>query len=107
MKKMLILPVSVMLAGLSFPALADNVDFGSISDAAVRSSDLSRQLLIMMFGDVVSNPLQPTNTSFIGGLSACLTALSPGWPLSGLWPSCCARWYSPATGARSSAAVIR
>ncbi|PII68431.1 conjugal transfer protein TraY [Serratia sp. OLJL1] len=81
MKKMLILLVSVMLAGLSFPVLADNVDFGSISDAAVRSSDLSRQLLIMMFGDVVSNPLQPTNTSFIGGLFGVFNGVIAGLAL--------------------------
>lgn len=81
MKKMFIPLVSVMLAGLSFPVLADNVDFGSISNAAVRSSDLSRQLLIMMFGDVVNNPLQPTNTSFIGGLFGLFNGIIAGLAL--------------------------
>lgn len=80
MKRMFIALVSVVLAGLSFPTLA-NVNFGSISEAALRSDDLSRQLLIMMFGDVVSNPLQPTNTSFLGGLFGVFNGIIAGLAL--------------------------
>jgi len=81
MKKTLIPLAGAMLAGFSLPAIAGDVDFGSISDAAQRSSDLSRQLLIMMFGDVVSNPLQPTNTSFIGGLFGVFNGVIAGLAL--------------------------
>ncbi|MBS0057717.1 DotA/TraY family protein [Yersinia sp. Marseille-Q3913] len=41
------------------------VGFSSIEQAAKRSSDLSRQILVMIFGDVVTNPLS-TDSSMIG-----------------------------------------
>ncbi|EKN3347695.1 DotA/TraY family protein [Yersinia ruckeri] len=41
------------------------VSFSSIEQAAKRSSDLSRQILVMIFGDVVTNPLS-TDSSMIG-----------------------------------------
>lgn len=81
MKKIRLFPAVAMLAGLSFSALADTVNFDSISDAALRSSDLSRQLLVMMFGDVVSHPLQPTDTSFIGGLFGVFNGVIAGLAL--------------------------
>ncbi|CNB82465.1 DotA/TraY family protein [Yersinia similis] len=54
---------------------ADGVDFDSISSAAKRSGDLSRQALVMIFGDVVNNPLSPTNTSMIGELFFVLNSI--------------------------------
>ncbi|EAZ6165642.1 DotA/TraY family protein [Salmonella enterica subsp. enterica] len=49
-------------------ALADTtVSFDSIENAAKRSTDLSRQLLVMIFGDVVTNPLS-TNATMVGQL---------------------------------------
>lgn len=49
-------------------ALADTaVSFDSIEAAAKRSTDLSRQLLVMIFGDVVTNPLS-TNATMVGQL---------------------------------------
>jgi conjugal transfer/type IV secretion protein DotA/TraY len=43
------------------------VSIGSIEQAAKRSTDLSRQILVMIFGDVVTNPLS-TDASMIGQL---------------------------------------
>ncbi|OVZ88289.1 conjugal transfer protein TraY [Yersinia kristensenii] len=54
---------------------ADGVNFDSISGAAKRSGDLSRQALVMIFGDVVNNPLNPTNTSLIGELFFVLNSI--------------------------------
>lgn len=52
----------------SSSALADTaVSFDSIEAAAKRSTDLSRQLLVMIFGDVVTNPLS-TNATMVGQL---------------------------------------
>ncbi|EAB6707560.1 conjugal transfer protein [Salmonella enterica subsp. enterica] len=49
-------------------ALADTaVSFDSIENAAKRSTDLSRQLLVMIFGDVVTNPLS-TSSTMVGQL---------------------------------------
>src|SRR5690606_18922047 len=55
----------------------------TISGAATRNSDLSRQLLIMVFGDVVNNPLQPQNVSFIGLLYGVFNAIIAG--LAFIW----------------------
>ncbi|WP_148127553.1 hypothetical protein [Candidatus Erwinia dacicola] len=59
MKRLLLLLAAFALVGLSLPAFADNINYDTISGAATRSTDLSRQLLIMVYGDVVNNPLQP------------------------------------------------
>lgn len=60
---------ALLLAACAFPALADyNIGMDSITGAATRTTDLSRQMLVMVFGDVVNNPLQPTTISFIGQL---------------------------------------
>lgn len=69
MKSLLRLLPAILLPACAFPALAEyNLGMDSITSAATRSSDLSRQMLIMVFGDVVNNPLQPTTISFIGQL---------------------------------------
>ncbi|EKJ5521374.1 DotA/TraY family protein [Escherichia coli] len=60
---------SIMIIMLWIPqAFADSsVNFDTIEAAAKRSSDLSRQLLVMIFGDVVTDPFS-TNTTMIGEL---------------------------------------
>lgn len=72
-----------VLAGLSLPAFAGDVDFDSINSAATRTGDLSRQLLVMLFGDVVNNPLQPANVSFVGQLFGVFNAILAG--LAFIW----------------------
>lgn len=59
----------IMINMLWLPlAFADSsVNFDTIEAAAKRSSDLSRQLLVMIFGDVVTDPFS-TNTTMIGEL---------------------------------------
>ena len=59
----------IMIIMLCIPqAFADSsVNFDTIEAAAKRSSDLSRQLLVMIFGDVVTDPFS-TNTTMIGEL---------------------------------------
>ncbi|WP_165393873.1 DotA/TraY family protein, partial [Candidatus Hamiltonella defensa] len=47
---------------------AEEVNFQSLSDAAKRSGDLSRKMLVMIFRDIVNNPLHPTHTTMIGEL---------------------------------------
>lgn len=61
--------VGIMISMLWIPlAFADSsVNFDTIEAAAKRSSDLSRQLLVMIFGDVVTDPFS-TNTTMIGEL---------------------------------------
>ncbi|WP_337263689.1 MULTISPECIES: DotA/TraY family protein [unclassified Serratia (in: enterobacteria)] len=83
MKKRLLFMPAMVLAGLALPALADSVNFDSINSAATRNTDLSRQLLIMVFGDVVNNPLQPANVSFIGQLYGVFNAIIAG--LAFIW----------------------
>lgn len=83
MKRLLLLLAALGVASLSLPAFADNIDFDTISGAATRNSDLSRQLLIMVFGDVVNNPLQPQNVSFIGLLYGVFNAIIAG--LAFIW----------------------
>lgn len=83
MKKLLFLLPVIALACLALPAFADNVDFDSISSAATRNTDLSRQMMIMVFGDVVNNPLQPANVSFIGQLYGVFNGIIAG--LAFIW----------------------
>ncbi|MDJ7162430.1 DotA/TraY family protein [Salmonella sp. SAL04157] len=69
MKWLRILCASVLVNVLwAQSALADTaVSFDSIEAAAKRSTDLSRQLLVMIFGDVVTDPLS-TNATMVGQL---------------------------------------
>lgn len=83
MKRLLLLLAAFALVGLSLPAFADNINYDTISGAATRSTDLSRQLLIMVYGDVVNNPLQPQNVSFIGQLYGVFNAIIAG--LAFIW----------------------
>ncbi|EBT5359791.1 conjugal transfer protein [Salmonella enterica] len=54
--------VLVNLLWVSFAFADTTVSFDSIEAAAKRSTDLSRQLLVMIFGDVVTNPLSADAT---------------------------------------------
>ncbi|EFS7707381.1 DotA/TraY family protein [Salmonella enterica] len=69
MKWLRILCASILVNVLwAQSALADTaVSFDSIEAAAKRSTDLSRQLLVMIFGDVVTDPLS-TNATMVGQL---------------------------------------
>lgn len=83
MKRMLQLLLTFALTGLSLTAFADNINYDTINGAATRTTDLSRQLLIMVYGDVVNNPLQPQNVSFIGQLYGVFNAIIAG--LAFIW----------------------
>ncbi|EDQ9689857.1 DotA/TraY family protein [Salmonella enterica subsp. enterica] len=84
MKWLRILCASVLVNVLwAQSALADStVSFDSIEAAAKRSTDLSRQLLVMIFGDVVTNPLS-TNATMVGQLffifNGIIVALAVVW----------------------------
>ncbi|WNI61152.1 hypothetical protein RIL73_00005 (plasmid) [Enterobacter asburiae] len=83
MKRLLLLLAALGAVSLSLPAFADSINYDTITGAATRNSDLSRQLLIMVFGDVVNNPLQPQNVSFIGLLYGVFNAIIAG--LAFIW----------------------
>ncbi|WP_174891469.1 DotA/TraY family protein [Candidatus Hamiltonella defensa] len=68
MKKELRLVGVLALIVCSPQIFAEEVNFQHLSDAAKRSGDLSRQMLVMIFGDIVNNPLHPTHTTMIGEL---------------------------------------
>ncbi len=61
-----------LLLLFSLPALADSVDYQTIADAAQKTNDLSRQALVMIFGEVVINPFAPSRLTLIGALFAIL-----------------------------------
>lgn len=69
---------AVVLASVSLSAFADSVTMDTIHNAATRESDLSRQMLVMVFGDVVNNPISPTTTSLIGELYGIFNAIICG-----------------------------
>lgn len=83
MKKILLFMSAIALASIALPAFADGVTFDTINSAATRNSDLSRQMLVMVFGDVVNNPLQPANVSFIGQLYGVFNGIIAG--LAFIW----------------------
>ncbi|MGK2894456.1 DotA/TraY family protein [Klebsiella michiganensis] len=69
---------TALLCLLTASARADGFSFETIEQAATRSTDLSRQILVMIFGDVVTNPLS-TDASLVGqiffifnGVVACV-----------------------------------
>jgi conjugal transfer/type IV secretion protein DotA/TraY len=64
-----------LLLLFSVPALADNVTYQTISSAAQKNNDLSRQALVMIFGDIVTNPMQPSQITLIGSLFAILNGV--------------------------------
>lgn len=65
----------LLLLLVSLPALADDVTYSTIRDAAENSSDLSRQALVTIFGDVVTSPFTATDTTVIGSLFGILNGV--------------------------------
>ena len=75
MKLLKKIQAAVLLCAASCPAFADGVDYQTISDAAQKTGDLSRQALVMIFGDVVTSPFQPGQPTLIGSLFAMLNGV--------------------------------
>lgn len=75
MKLLTKIQAAALLCAASCPALADSVDYQTISDAASKTGDLSRQALVMIFGDVVISPFQPGQATLIGSLFALLNGV--------------------------------
>ncbi|MBD8165402.1 DotA/TraY family protein [Erwinia persicina] len=75
MKLLTKIQAAALLCAASCPAFADGVDYQTISDAAQKSGDLSRQALVMIFGDVVISPFQPGQATMIGSLFALLNGV--------------------------------
>lgn len=61
-----------LLLFVSLPALADSVDYQTISAAAQKTNDLSRQALVMIFGQVVVDPFASSEPTLIGSLFAII-----------------------------------
>lgn len=66
---------SFLLLIFTAPALADGATYQTISAAAQKNNDLSRQALVMIFGDVVTHPMQPSQMTIIGSLFAVLNGV--------------------------------
>jgi hypothetical protein len=75
MKNLRFLIGAILLLLLSGHALAEGVDYQTISDAAQQPNDLSRQALVMVFGDVVVSPFQPGSPTLIGSLFALMNGV--------------------------------
>jgi conjugal transfer/type IV secretion protein DotA/TraY len=75
MKLLTKIQAAALLCAASCPAFADGVDYQTISDAAQKTGDLSRQALVMIFGDVVISPFQPGQQTLIGSLFALLNGV--------------------------------
>ncbi|MFR0656192.1 DotA/TraY family protein [Pantoea sp. SIMBA_079] len=75
MKLLKKIQAAALLCAASCPTLAAGVDYQTISDAAQKSGDLSRQALVMIFGDVVLTPFQPGQPTLIGSLFALLNGV--------------------------------
>ncbi len=75
MKLLTKIQAAALLCVASCPAFADGVDYQTISDAASKTGDLSRQALVMIFGDVVITPFQPGQVTLIGSLFALLNGV--------------------------------
>lgn len=75
MKLLTKIQAAALLCVASYPAFADGVDYQTISDAASKTGDLSRQALVMIFGDVVLTPFQPGQQTLIGSLFALLNGV--------------------------------
>lgn len=75
MKLLTKIQAAAWLCLASCPAFAADMDYQTISDAAQRSTDLSRQALVMIFGNVVISPFQPGQPTLIGSLFALLNGV--------------------------------
>ncbi|HDY3422215.1 TPA: DotA/TraY family protein [Escherichia coli] len=70
MNKKISLLATAGLLLFCLPAQADDVTYETIASAAEKSTDLSRQALVTIFGDVVTNPFSFTGSSVIGNAFA-------------------------------------
>ncbi|HBC0661080.1 DotA/TraY family protein [Escherichia coli] len=70
MKQKISLLATAGLLPFSLPARADDITYETIASAAEKSTDLSRQALVTIFGDVVTNPFSFTGSSVIGNAFA-------------------------------------
>lgn len=59
-----------LLLAFSLPVLADSVDYQTIAAASQKTNDLSRQALVMIFGQVVVDPFSNSDITLIGSLFA-------------------------------------
>lgn len=75
MKKIRQLLWALSLFAVSLPALAGDVNYGSIRDAAQKTGDLSRQALVTIFGNVVISPFDSTDSTVIGALFGILNGI--------------------------------
>lgn len=75
MKLLRKIQAAALLCAVSCSAFADGVGYQTISDAAQKTGDLSRQALVMIFGDVVLSPFQPGQATLIGSLFAMLNGV--------------------------------
>ncbi|MBX8493190.1 DotA/TraY family protein [Pseudomonas cichorii] len=64
-----------LLLVFSLPALADSVTYQTISSAAQKNNDLSRQAMVTIFGDVVIHPFQASEPTLIGALFGILNGI--------------------------------
>lgn len=74
MNKILIRCTTIISLLLAWPAFA-NVNYQSISDAASKTNDISRQAMVAIFGDVVISPFQPSEITVIGSLFAIINGV--------------------------------
>ncbi|ECM9892700.1 DotA/TraY family protein [Salmonella enterica subsp. enterica serovar Montevideo] len=65
--KIILRALSASLAVSAVPAMA-SVTYQDIVSAATNSDDLSRQALVTIFGDVVTNPLSTSSPTLIGNM---------------------------------------
>ncbi len=70
MNKKISLLATAGLLPFCLPARADDITYETIASAAEKSTDLSRQALVTIFGDVVTNPFSFTGSSVIGNAFA-------------------------------------
>ncbi|AZT39743.1 conjugal transfer protein TraY (plasmid) [Salmonella enterica subsp. enterica serovar Karamoja] len=76
MKKISLWLSALLMAVLSCPAFAGDISMETIHAAAVaHSEDLSRRVLVMIFGNVVNNPLDPGDASMLGNLYFVLNSV--------------------------------
>jgi len=64
-----------LLLVFSLPVFADSVNYQTISAAAQKNNDMSRQALVMIFGDVVLNPFNNSKPTLIGSIFATLNGV--------------------------------
>lgn len=76
MKKISLWLSALLMVVLSCPAFADDITMDTIHAAATaHSEDLSRRVLVMIFGNVVNNPLDPGDASMLGNLYFVLNSV--------------------------------